>query len=287
MEISAEENVDRKIIARNLSYEKALAFEHAKNFSKALEFYRMSLKIDNQFFDSWLNAGAIYSKIGKAKKAIICFQRAIVSNPDKRAYYNLGSEYFKAERFDEAKKMFFKAIKLDHHFLQAHLLLGYTFGKLGSDEKAKVSIKNALKIDPENQPAMTALALLYFHMKKFKQSAYYVGKLLKSNPENLTAQRLKANIMLESGNIKGSIETFKDLADEDPKLKAFHYSLSENQTKEGRAKISEKKKHIVKKSHKNANDWLDLSLLTLFEGDAKTALDYLQEASGIENATSM
>src|SRR5688572_16676136 len=106
-------------------------YEKQKAFEKALECYRMSLQLDPQFFDSWLNAGALYSKQGKSKKAIICYQRAIVSKPDKRAFYNLGSEYFKTGQFEEAKKILVKALKDDKHFIPAHLLLGYTFGRIG------------------------------------------------------------------------------------------------------------------------------------------------------------
>ncbi len=279
MKIKADKDIKRKERARNLLYNQALDQEKLGDFKKALEFYRMSLKIDANFFDSWLNAGAIYARMGKHKKAIICYQRALMQKPDKRAYYNLASEYFKVDRFDEARQLLVRATKLDPHFLSAHLLLGYCLGKLNENHKAEISIKNVLKIDPHNRPAITALALLYFHTGKLELCEKYLLGMLKLDPNDLVAKRLKANLKLRQDNLEDSIMAFKDLAKEDPKIKEFYYALQSWHNPGQKKNIETKKKKIAEKENKDAKDLLDLSLMSLFEGNADVALDYLLEAN--------
>lgn len=286
MKIQSKSNVNRSLHARNLLFERAREQEKQGAYKKALEFYRMSLKIDKDFFDSWLNAGAIYSRMGKRDKAIVCYQRALLKTPDKRAFYNLASEYFKDERYKESKKALQSAIRLDNRFLQAHLLLGYTYGKLDQNEKAEISIKNVLKVDGNNRSAMTALALLYFHTDRLGLCEKIIARLLAINPEDGVTQRLKANLSLKGGDVKESIIAFRDLAEKDTKLQDFYRSLNSTQRPEQKRKMAIKKKGLVAKPKKEARDWLDLSLLTFFEGDPQTALDYLLEATEQSQAKS-
>ncbi|MCB1202259.1 MAG: tetratricopeptide repeat protein [Leptospiraceae bacterium] len=270
----------RRNQARNIYFEKALREEQKGDFRKALEFYRMSLQLDTQFFDSWLNAGAIYSRQGKTKKAIECYQRALSSRIDKRVCYNLASEYFKIGSYEESKKLLNSAIKSDHRFLQAHLLLGYVFGKLGENEKSEISIKNALKIDPTNQPAMTALALLYYHTSRPELALRYINILLQRNPGDVTIGRLLANIELDRGSTRASIKALKEIAAQDPKLKSFYSSISESIPEKQLSDIRSQKNQKENIKNKTAKDFFDLSLLAMFDGEPDKAMEYLLAASG-------
>lgn len=127
----------RKRQTIGLLFQKALQEENSGNYKKALEYYRMTLQLVTHFFDSWLNAGAVYSKTGKPDKAKYCYQKAIASKPDPRAYYNLASVYFKEEKYSHARDTLHSLLKKDARFLPAHLLLGYTYSKLGELDKAE------------------------------------------------------------------------------------------------------------------------------------------------------
>lgn len=265
--------------ARNMAFQKGVEAERNGDDKKALEYYRMSLQADSEFFDSWLNAGAVYSRLGKTKKAIICYQRAVTSREDKRAYYNLASEYFKAGRYTEAEKMLGRTLNIDSNFLQAHLLLGYTYGRQGRNDHAEKSIKNALDIDSENRPALTALALLYFHSGRRELALRYINRLLGRYPEDRIILRLKANLTLDDGDITESISLMKKMAAEDPDLEEFHRALDTSTESETRREIRNRKENLEQKKGKDSRDWFDLSLLSFFDGDPEKALDYLAKSS--------
>ena len=86
--ISARQSTSRKAL-----FEQALLAEKKGDFKTALEKYKMALQIDQNFFDAWLSAGAIYTRQGKSDKAIVCYERALVSKNDVRAHYNLAVEF--------------------------------------------------------------------------------------------------------------------------------------------------------------------------------------------------
>lgn len=266
---------DSEIKERNRFFHLALQEEDQNHLKKALDFYRMSLKVDTNFFDSWLNAGAIYSRSGKTQKAVTCFQRAIISRPDKRAYYNLALEYFKQERFYHALDTIKRAVEMDSQFLQGYLLAGYCYGKVDEPKQAEKSILSVLKIDPSNYQAMNALALLYFQQNRYSDSLRYVNYLLAKNPQDLSMQRVKASLALEQDDLQASVLAFREIAERDPKLKSMYVTLDKELSGETKAKMLHNKMELAEKKSKNAQDYLDLSLLSLFSGEPSRAMDYL------------
>ena len=194
----------RGTVSRNQLFEQALAAEKKGDLKNALEKYKMALQIDQNFFDAWLNAGAIYTRQGKGDKAITCYQRALVSKNDVRAHYNLAVEYYKKSDFSSAEKALKSVLRLDSRYLNAHLLLGYVFGKTGRNDKSEISIRNALKIDPQNVQAQTALALLYFHTDRPELALRAVNILLTRNPEDKVLLGLSAKINLSGGDLRAA-----------------------------------------------------------------------------------
>ncbi|MDH5717781.1 MAG: tetratricopeptide repeat protein [Spirochaetia bacterium] len=274
--INIEKN--RKSQARNAFFEQALREEKNKDFKKALHMYKLSLKIDINFFDSWLNSGAIYSRMGKNNKAITCYKKAASIKKDKRAYYNLAVEFFRVDKFKETEENLMESLKQDDSFFQAYLLLGYSYGKTGEHEKSEEAIKKALKINPQSKPALTALSLLYYHTNRYNLSLKYVERLLKNSPEDSVLQKLYGKLNLENGNLTESIEAFKKSAENDTTIKKLYETLEKEQTERQKQKIIVKKRFYEKKSQKTSKDWLDLSLLTFFSGEPSKAMEYLSRA---------
>ena len=269
----------RSGLSRNVLFEQALVAEKKSDFKTALEKYKMALQIDQNFFDAWLNAGAIYTRQGKGDKAITCYQRALVSKNDVRAHYNLAVEYYKKSDFPSAEKALKSVLRLDSRYLNAHLLLGYVFGKTGRNDKSEISIRNALKIDPRNAQAQTALALLYFHTDRPELALRAVNILLTRNPEDKVLLGLSAKINLSGGDLRQAAAGFKKLAGRDPELKTFYATLREQVPQEKKKTIHKKRETIEVKERKTAKDMLDLSLLQFFDGDPTKAFETLEKLS--------
>ncbi|MBV6493053.1 MAG: Photosystem I assembly protein Ycf3 [Turneriella sp.] len=277
--ISARQSTSRKAL-----FEQALLAEKKGDFKTALEKYKMALQIDQNFFDAWLNAGAIYTRQGKSDKAIVCYERALVSKNDVRAHYNLAVEFYKKGNYTGAQKELRSVLRLDSRYLNAHILLGYVFGKLGQNDKSEISIKNALKVEPQNTQAQTALALLYFHTNRPELALRQINLLLARNPEDRILLDLSAKISLSGGNLRQAAAGFKKIAARDTELKKFYTSLREQVPQETKKNIRHKRESIENKEKRTAKEMLDLSLLQFFDGDPTQAFETLERlSSALEN----
>jgi Tfp pilus assembly protein PilF len=262
--------------ARNLLFEQAIEAEKKGDVKTALEKYKMALQIDQNFFDAWLNAGAIYTRQGRGDKAIVCYQRALVSRNDVRAHYNLAVEYYKKKDFASSERALKSVLKLDSRYLSAHLLLGYVFGKTGRNDKSEISIRNALKIDPQNTQAQTALALLYFHTERPELALRQVKILLAKSPQDKVLLGLSAKISLDGNDLRQAAAGFKKVAARDPELKTFYEALRNEVPQDKKKNIRKKRENIEAKDKKTAKDMLDLSLLQFFDGEPTQALETLE-----------
>lgn len=263
--------------ALGLLFEQALEAEKRGDLRAALEKYKMALQIDQNFFDAWLNAGAIYTRQGRSDKAIVCYQRALVSKNDARAHYNLAVEFYKREDFAGAEKALRSVLKLDSRYLNAHLLLGYVFGKTGRNDKSEISIRNALKIDPQNVQAQTALALLYFHTNRHDLAQRQIQLLLNKNPDDKVLLGLSAKISLAGGDLRAASAGFKKIAARDSQLKSFYETLRNRVPQEKKQNIRSKREKAEKQQKMSERDTLDLSLLQFFDGDPQQAFATLEK----------
>lgn len=268
-----------------LLFDQALAAEERGDLRAALEKYKMALQIDQNFFDAWLNAGAIYTRQGRSDKAIVCYQRALVSKNDIRAHYNLAVEFYKREDFPAAEKALRSVLKLDSRYLNAHLLLGYVFGKTGRNDKAEISIRNALKIDPQNAQAQTALALLYFHTDRAELAHRQVQLLLSKNPDDKVLLGLAARISLAEDDLGAASTGLKKIAARDPQLKSFYESLRSHVPQEKKRHIRTRREAIEKQEKKSPKEMLDLSLLQFFDGEPQQAFATLEKLTAAMEKT--
>ncbi|MGC9058373.1 MAG: tetratricopeptide repeat protein [Candidatus Nanoarchaeia archaeon] len=101
-----------------------------------------------------INAGVRVSNLGKNKKAIECFNKAIEINPNSgSAWYNKGVAFYDLHKYEEAIKCFDKAIEIEPNFEGAWRNKGLLLYILGKDEEAIECLDKAIEIDPDNERA--------------------------------------------------------------------------------------------------------------------------------------
>lgn len=158
---------------------KAIAsFEQSENFMirgqipQALELLQKALGVDKDFAEAHLRLGSLYKDIGNVDKAIYHLGRAVEILPkDKRtsgAYYALADINFKAEKYDEAKRLLesFKTVGQPDKRLLPEI------DKLMRNiEFSKEAIKNPLPFKPVPLPApLNRFQLQYFPVLTADQS---------------------------------------------------------------------------------------------------------------------
>lgn len=95
------------------------------------------LAINPNNFDALMFLGKIYISQGKTLQVMDVFGKVIKTRPNSSAaFYNLGIAYFNTQLFDEAERLFLRAIQLDEKQRDAYLYLAFIYDQRGDPDQA-------------------------------------------------------------------------------------------------------------------------------------------------------
>lgn len=274
---------------------------------EALKYYRASAKEDPSFRPAFNNLGTIYSEIGKPDLALGFYKQALDLGEDASVYFNMGSELFRLERYEESAGYLKKALGIDRRLLRAHLLLGYLYGKMEKPDRSEIYFRNSLKLDPENKMAALGLCVLLEKEDRNEEALELSTAFLKIFKENASFKNMRAGLLLKLNRVDDSLSEYKELAKTSDKFTSFS-SLIEKargessdqynklfsgmsdkislRTEKLKKKISSRKTSGTRadetEKKDDMKDLVDLSLLHLFNGDSDKALHYLFQAKKIK-----
>lgn len=129
-------------------YNLALTYQESGYLMKAEQRYKKALDLKLTVPEIYNNLGLIYMARGILAKSKEFFEKAVSSDfKFQPAYYNLGVLYIKLEDYTSAIASFKKAIDLVPADAQAMINLGFAYKKKGYSEDAKIMYYRALKSD--------------------------------------------------------------------------------------------------------------------------------------------
>lgn len=135
--------------------------------AKAVPEFQKATEIASDSPLGYEGIGLAYMRRGRWNDAIAQFQKALSLGPDAATYSNLGTVYFFAQRYDEAAKMYEKAVlingTLDEDLWQN---LGDAYRWTGQTEKAQAAYKKSIalaRIDAsaQNPEGLATIGLIY------------------------------------------------------------------------------------------------------------------------------
>src|SRR3990172_10519060 len=84
-------------------YDMGLIFEKSKMYKDAIEAYKSSIGLSNNFAEAYMRLGAVYSGLGMNREAAEIYRRLIKVRPDIiEAYKALGQAYLNTGKHDDA-----------------------------------------------------------------------------------------------------------------------------------------------------------------------------------------
>jgi tetratricopeptide (TPR) repeat protein len=127
-----------------------IAFQNGED-ARAEAFFRRSLEADPAAFEPLVNLGGELLKNGSAADALPFNRRAVRDRPeDALANAQLGMNYFKLDRLEEAEPYLLAAKRLDRaHFSQPQLFLADIYARRGNRSAAARELKELLELRPD------------------------------------------------------------------------------------------------------------------------------------------
>jgi cytochrome c-type biogenesis protein CcmH/NrfG len=138
-----------------------LLLENREN--EAIDLLEQYRRLNPNHFDVLMSLGRYYIVKGEAAKIFETYERLLEIEPGNAdIYYNLGIAYYNRKDFENAIRLFERAIALDNH-LNARMYLSYIYEQQGSFDKAIHYLRERIRLSQgvEDQFADEARRHLY------------------------------------------------------------------------------------------------------------------------------
>jgi len=181
LEAYKEKSEDQRII-----YDLAQAYEKAKQYDKAEEFY---LKISELTPDDPVRAYRavlmMYDKAKMTDKSIEIAKRiSEIDSNNYESFYNLGFMYQNAKRYNEAIEAYKKAIELNPGYEYSYSSIGYIYYNLGNYRQSIEYYKKLVEFIPDNPDYWYIIGVDYMQLKDFNSALAPLKKAVDLRPDH-------------------------------------------------------------------------------------------------------
>jgi eukaryotic-like serine/threonine-protein kinase len=170
--------------------------------AKALPEFQKVTEIAPDNPTGYMDIGTLYLREGKWSESIPQFQKALAIAPDSATYSNLGTAYFFLKNYDQATKMYEKAVEMapNDEELLGNLADSYRWS--GHSDKAGEAYSKAisrafqeLQVNPRSAVIMGDLGLLYAKKGDAANALQYTNQARAIKPDDLQLMYSEAQVM--------------------------------------------------------------------------------------------
>jgi len=136
--------------------------------------------------------GSVYLRDGKWTEAIAQYQKALTIAPDSATYSNLGTAYFFLKNYDQATKMYEKAVEMTPNSEELLGNLGDSYRWSGHHDQASAAYAKAislafqgLQVNPKSASIMGDLGILYAKKGDATNALQYTKQARAIKPDDL------------------------------------------------------------------------------------------------------
>lgn len=192
-------------------------YMHIKNYTKALEFSDISIKLDSANAKGYFNRGCIYQTMDKDSLALLDYVRAVkIDNNYADAYYNRGIIYEKAGKYEDALSDYNKAVKQQPSYLaDVYNNRGNVYLALKDSSKALSDYSKVLDLDTANINAYSNRAGLYIKQKELDKALEDCNRALNIDSDFVRVYRQRAGIYELKKNYAAAIQDYERVLDLD------------------------------------------------------------------------
>jgi len=187
--------------------------DETMDFKAAIVDYDSALKINPEYYPSYINRGYAKFALGDNRGAIDDYNKAIELKPDYySAFNNRGSTYANMGKLDEALADFNKAVELNPENGKAYCNRGLLFMNKDWPEKAIKEFNKCIEISPSYFPAYSYRAMIYARQNKIEEALKDLNFCLKIQPNYSEALYNRGILLLQKNYRKSACEDFQKAA---------------------------------------------------------------------------
>lgn len=182
-------------------YEMAVQLWEMGDKTDAEQYFIKALEVDPGHENARVLYGCFLHQQYRFVESLEMFIDAIRRNPkNSEAHFYVSSVLIDLKKYDFAMEMIDKAQSLGFsNHVSLLMNLGVIQANRGDLVKAEETYRRALEINPECELVLTNIVFLYRQQKKNKEALALIEKVLASNSKSFFANKIKGEILFESG----------------------------------------------------------------------------------------
>lgn len=187
------------------------------NTDKAIELYKVAVKVDPMHTVAWYNLGVSYFRLGKYDEAIAYCKKAIETDPKYAHAYNIiGAAYLTQEKYDDAIDSFQKALAIYQNHVDTMLNLATAYYKKGRKDDSIAILKMIIEKNPEYATAYSNLGYVYSETGRDSEAVELYKKALSLNPRYVDAYNNLAFSYYKKGDKQAALEMYRKVLSIEP-----------------------------------------------------------------------
>ena len=200
---------------------------------RAIVLYELTLGLDSNQVNAWINMGLAYLMVSSPKEAISCLGSALaIDQRNTLALVYLAMGLLKQGNFEEANTNLDRAIFIDSNMARALLGKGEYFRAKGELQVAVTWLRRALSMDSTFLPALMELGSVYLALKKYDEAIEVLADALAINPEQAFALSIMGDVYSEQHDLESALYFYDKAVSikfDDPELwiRKGHSQISE------------------------------------------------------------
>jgi tetratricopeptide (TPR) repeat protein len=184
--------------------------------AKALPEFQKVIEIASDNPMGYEGLGMVYLREGKWGEAVPQFTKALDIAPDSPTYSNLGTAYFFLKNYDQATKMYEKAVAMTPNDEQLQGNLGDAYRWSGHSDQAAAAYGKAislafqeLQVNPRSAPIMGDLGLLYAKKGDAANALQYTNQARAISPDDVQLMYSEAQAKAMTGKPEEALKPLR------------------------------------------------------------------------------
>ncbi|MEA3559398.1 MAG: tetratricopeptide repeat protein [Candidatus Thermoplasmatota archaeon] len=183
---------------------------------KALNSIKTSISYKEDYGDSWIRLGLIYSDMHKENDAIENFKKGLrFTLRDPSNLVDAGISLQASDHSKLASMILQRALDLVPDDDRAIVGLGKVYSQIGQLDDAKNILERGLELYPHNEEVLRAMAQIILRMEDMDSAMEIYSRILDQHPRDFEALLAKAEIHLRKRELNSSIKTYQAVRDLD------------------------------------------------------------------------
>lgn len=255
-------------------YNNAFEIAASGNILLAIEQYKKAIELCPNFIEARNNMGELYSQLGDSNRAIETYQDALKFSGNHKLFFNLGLEFYKAERYDEALGYFLEAVSKENDFAEANYYAGLIFYTRENYTSAEYHLSAVVRSDPKHLKTNYMLSYIYYINKQYGKAVECLDRIKDIADDTLFINKYYGFCHYHLGNYALSIEYLTTVLESRPEYAKFRDYLKgltyENKIQEIGGDINNAIKDMETKMtemEQSLSEASRLSMLYIFKGE--------------------